>query len=54
MLRRRNTYVILGMLGAIVENPGGNLFIKLAGPAKTIAANQAKFDQLVASFAKDK
>jgi len=42
------------MLGAIVENPGGNLFIKLAGPAKTIGANQAKFDQLLGSFGKDK
>jgi hypothetical protein len=42
------------MLGAIVENPGGNLFVKFTGPAKTIAANQAKFDQLLGSFDKDK
>jgi hypothetical protein len=41
------------MLGAIVENSGGNVFIKFAGPAKTIAANQAKFEQLLNSFAKD-
>jgi hypothetical protein len=38
------------MLGAIVENPGGNVFLKFAGPAKTIAANQVKFEQLLASF----
>jgi hypothetical protein len=38
------------LLGAIVEAPGGNMFIKLTGPAKTIAANQAKFDALLASF----
>jgi hypothetical protein len=42
------------LLGAIVEGPGGNVFIKFAGPAKTIAANQAKFDQLVNSFDKEK
>ena len=41
------------MLGAIIENPGGNIFLKFAGPAKTIAANQAKYDQLLASFDKD-
>lgn len=40
------------MLGAIIENPGGNLFVKFTGPAKTIAANQPKFDQLLASFDK--
>jgi hypothetical protein len=37
------------LLGAIVEAPGGNVFIKLTGPAKTIAANQQKFEQLLAS-----
>ena len=40
------------MLGAIIENPGGNLFLKFTGPAKTIAANQAKFEQLLNSFHK--
>src|SRR5882672_11239896 len=40
------------LLGAIVEGPGGNLFIKFTGPAKTIAANQQKFEQLLASFDK--
>ena len=38
------------LLGAILENPGGNLFIKFTGPAKTIAANQSKFQQLLNSF----
>lgn len=42
------------LLGAIVEGPGGNVFIKLTGPAKTIAANQPKFEQLLASFQRDK
>jgi hypothetical protein len=41
------------MLGAIIENPGGNIFLKFTGPAKTIAANQTKFDQLLNSFDKD-
>lgn len=38
------------MLGAIVENPAGNVFFKFTGPAKTIAANQAKFDLLLNSI----
>lgn len=41
------------LLGAIIEGPGGNVFIKFTGQAKTIAANQAKFEALLASFAKD-
>jgi hypothetical protein len=40
------------MLAAIVENPGGNIFLKFTGPAKTIMANSAKFDALVGSFEK--
>jgi hypothetical protein len=40
------------LLGAIVEGPGGNIFVKFTGPAKTITANKAKFDQLLASFTK--
>ena len=42
------------LLGAIVEGPGGNLFIKFTGPAKTIAANQKKFEQLLESFDKER
>jgi hypothetical protein len=41
------------LLGAIVEGPGGNIFVKFTGPVKTIAANKAKYDQFLASFAKD-
>jgi hypothetical protein len=40
------------MLAAIVEGPGGNVFFKFTGPAKTIAANQAKFDMLIGSVTK--
>jgi hypothetical protein len=40
------------MLGAIVEGPGGNVFFKFTGPAKTIAANQPKFELLLGSVAK--
>jgi hypothetical protein len=43
------------LLGAVVQGPGGNnLFVKFTGPAKTIAANQPKFEQLLASFQPDK
>jgi hypothetical protein len=41
------------LLGAIVEGPQGNIFVKFAGPAKTVVANQQKFEQLLASFAKE-
>jgi hypothetical protein len=42
------------LLGAIVTGPGGNLFVKFTGPAKTIAANQQKFEQMLASLQPDK
>ena len=42
------------LLGAIVESPGGNIFVKFTGPAKTIEANAPKFDLLLASFQPDK
>ena len=38
------------LLGAIVEGPGGNVFVKFTGPAKTMTANQPKFRQLIESF----
>lgn len=41
------------MLAAIIEGPGGNIYIKFTGPAKTVAANAAKFDSLLASFQKE-
>jgi hypothetical protein len=42
------------LLGAIVESPGGNVFLKLTGPAKTVAASQQGFEQLLASFDKER
>lgn len=42
------------LLGAIVEGPGGSVFFKLTGPAKTIAAQQKQFDQLLASIQLEK
>ena len=39
------------LLGAIVEAPQGSVFFKLTGPAKTVAANQAKFDAMLNSIA---
>jgi hypothetical protein len=42
------------LLGAIVEGPEGNVFIKFTGPAKTVTANQRNFEQLVNSFEKEK
>lgn len=38
------------LLGAIVEGPGGNVFVKFTGPERTIGANQLQFEQLLASF----
>jgi hypothetical protein len=40
------------LLGAIVEGPGGNVFLKFTGPDKLVAANREKFKQLVGSFQK--
>ncbi|MDR3701754.1 MAG: hypothetical protein P4L56_19050 [Candidatus Sulfopaludibacter sp.] len=41
------------LLGAIIENPGGNVFLKFTGPARTIAANERNFTQLLDSFQKE-
>jgi hypothetical protein len=38
------------MLAAVVEGPQGSVFIKFIGPAKTVAANQAAFDKMLASL----
>lgn len=38
------------MLGAIVEAPQGSLFFKFTGSAKTVAANQAKFEAMLSSI----
>ncbi len=40
------------LLGAIIENPGGNVFLKFTGPEKAVTANQGKFEQLRGSFQK--
>ncbi|MFZ5470635.1 MAG: hypothetical protein ACOZIN_14475 [Myxococcota bacterium] len=40
------------LLGAIVEGPEGNVFFKLTGPAKTVAAAKADFDKLLGSLSK--
>jgi hypothetical protein len=40
------------LLGAIVEGPLGNVFLKFVGPAKTIAANEKNFEILLSSFEK--
>jgi hypothetical protein len=37
------------MLGAIVEAPEGNVFFKLTGPAKTVAAAEKQFEALLKS-----
>jgi hypothetical protein len=42
------------LIGAIAEGPGGSVFFKLTGPAKTIAAQQKNFEQLLASIQTDK
>jgi hypothetical protein len=41
------------LLAAIIVAPAGNVFVKFTGPTKTIAANQQKFEQLLASFQQD-
>ncbi|MFN0111264.1 MAG: hypothetical protein ACKVZH_20565 [Blastocatellia bacterium] len=40
------------LLGAIVEAPSGEVFFKLTGPAKTIAAAQADFQAMLKSIKK--
>ena len=42
------------LLGAIVEGPDGNVFIKFTGPAETVTARQPEFEQLLNSFDKEK
>lgn len=42
------------LLGAIIEAPAGSIFIKFTGPAKTMAARQAEFEQMLNSLDKEK
>lgn len=39
-----------GLLGVVTEAPSGKYFFKMTGPSKTVAANQAAFEQLVDSI----
>jgi hypothetical protein len=41
------------MLGAIIENSGGSVFVRFTGQQKTIAENQTKFEQMLKSFEKE-
>ena len=38
------------LMGAIVEGPQGNVFLKFSGPAATVGANARRFEQLLESF----
>jgi hypothetical protein len=40
------------MLGAIIEAPEGNVFIKITGPEKTIDGAEAEFRTMLASLKK--
>jgi hypothetical protein len=42
------------LIGAIAEGPGGNVFFKVTGPAKTIAAQEKQVEQLLSSLQPDK
>ena len=42
------------LLGAIVEGPDGNIFVKFTGPARLVAANLKNFEQMIGSFQKEK
>jgi hypothetical protein len=53
MAQQRTSKPGYRLLGAIVEGPEGNLFVKFTGPAKTVVANQQKFEQLLNSFSKN-
>ncbi len=50
MVREKTPKPGYRMLGAIVEGPQGNVFFKFTGPAKTVAANQAAFEQMLKSL----
>jgi hypothetical protein len=40
------------LLGAIIGAPGGSVFFKLTGPAKTVAFVEEEFEELIASVKK--
>lgn len=41
------------MMAAVAEGKDGNIFIRFIGPEKTVAAGQAKYEQLLASLARE-
>ena len=53
MAQSKTTQHNYRLLGAIVEGPDGNVFIKFTGPAETISARQTEFEQLLNSFDKE-
>ena len=54
MAQQKSAVAGYRLLGAVIEGPEGNVFIKFAGAAKTVAANEPKFQQLLNSFEKAK
>jgi hypothetical protein len=38
------------LLGAIVEGPQGSIFIKFAGPMKTVAQNQSAYEKMLSTL----
>lgn len=39
------------LLGAIIESPGGNVFVKMTGPEETVRAATAAFEAMITSAA---
>lgn len=42
------------VLAAIIEGPGGNIFVKFTGPQATVAAQQGAFAQMLGTFKAEK
>jgi hypothetical protein len=53
MAQSKTTLHNYRLLGAIIEGPDGNVFLKFTGPAEIIAARQSEFEQLLNSFQKE-
>ena len=52
MAKTQSTAADFRLLGAIVEGPGGNVFLKFTGPTRLVTQNESKFKQLLDSFAR--
>ena len=50
MARDRTAVPGYRLLGAVIEGPRGNVFVKFTAPEHTVAANEQKFAQLLASM----